>query len=104
MQQINLSAGVRSNLLSLQNTASLLERTQTRLSTGRKVNGPLDNPAAFFTAQGLNARANDLTSLVSGKQNALKTITAASQGIEALTSTMESMLGIVRQSILNLLR
>lgn len=99
MQHINLSAGVRSNLLSLQNTAALLERTQTRLSTGQKVNGPLDNPAAFFTAQGLNARANDLTSLVTGKQNAIKTITAASKGIEALTNTMESMLGMVRQAM-----
>ena len=44
MSNITLSAAVRSNLLSLQSTASLLHTTQTRLSTGNKVNSARDNP------------------------------------------------------------
>ena len=47
--QITLSAGVRSNLLNLQTTADLKDLTQTRLSTGKKVNSALDNPTNFFT-------------------------------------------------------
>ena len=58
---IVLSAAVRSNLLSLQQTASLLGTTQTRLATGKKVNSALDNPINFFTASSLNSRAGDLT-------------------------------------------
>ena len=99
MSDITLSAGVRSNLLSLQGTASLLERTQERLSTGLKVNGPLDDAAAFFTARGLNGRANDLSSIMQGMQNGMKTIDAASKGLSAITKTMENLVGTVRQAL-----
>ena len=99
MSDITLSAGVRSNLLSLQGTASLLERTQQRLSTGLKVNGPLDDAAAFFTARGLNGRATDLTSIMQGMQNGMKTIDAASKGLAAITKTMENLVGTVRQAL-----
>jgi flagellin-like hook-associated protein FlgL len=54
---ITLSAGVRQNLLALQDTASLLATTQNRLATGKKVNTALDNPINFFTSQGLSAPA-----------------------------------------------
>ncbi|MGE0847532.1 MAG: hypothetical protein AB7L41_14800, partial [Flavobacteriaceae bacterium] len=50
MADIVLSKAVRSNLLNLQRTASLLSKTQERLSTGKKVNSALDNPTNFFTA------------------------------------------------------
>ena len=45
---IVLSAGIRQNLLSLQTTSGLQERTQTRLATGKKVNSALDNAVNFF--------------------------------------------------------
>jgi flagellin len=51
---ITLSAGVRQNLLALQNTADLMSVTQNRLATGKKVNSALDNPTNFFTSQSLN--------------------------------------------------
>ena len=51
MANVTLSAGIRQNLLSLQNTAALLGQTQERLATGRKVNSALDNPNNFFTSQ-----------------------------------------------------
>ena len=64
MSGIVLSASVRQNLLSLQSTAELLSTTQNRLATGNKVNSALDNPTNFFTAQGLNNRASDITNLL----------------------------------------
>ena len=48
MSDITLSAGVRQNLLALQNTAALQALTQNRLATGKKVNTPLDNPISYF--------------------------------------------------------
>jgi flagellin-like hook-associated protein FlgL len=42
--QVQLSASIRSNLLLLQTTQTSLDRTQTRLSTGNKVNSALDGP------------------------------------------------------------
>ena len=59
MSDIVLTAGVRSNLLQLQKTADLITNTQTKLATGKQVNSALDNPNNYFTAQGLNNRAND---------------------------------------------
>ncbi len=49
MSDIVLSNGIRSNLLSLQNSAGLLDRTQTRLATGRRVNTALDDPLNYFS-------------------------------------------------------
>src|SRR6202051_537452 len=64
MSGIVLSASVRQNLLSLQSTADLLSTTQNRLAAGNKGNSALDNPTNFFTAQGLNNRASDITNLL----------------------------------------
>ncbi|MBA5775660.1 flagellar protein, partial [Stappia sp. F7233] len=96
MSDITLSAGVRQNLLSLQNTADLLGQTQNRLATGKKVNSALDNPTNFFTSQGLQSRANDLTNLLDGIGNAIKTLEAADNGIKAITKLVESAQSTVR--------
>ena len=45
---ITLSSATRTNLLSLQNTSSLIGQTQQRLATGLKVNSALDDALAFF--------------------------------------------------------
>src|SRR5438270_84871 len=66
MSGIVLSAAVRQNLLSLQNTAELLSTTQNRLASGKKVNTALDNPTNYFTAQGLDNRASDINNLLDG--------------------------------------
>jgi flagellin-like hook-associated protein FlgL len=73
---ITLSAGVRQNLMSLQSTADLMSLTQNRLATGKKVNSALDNPANFFTASALNARAGDLNGLMDAMSNAIQTLRA----------------------------
>ncbi len=86
MSEIILSSPVRSNLLSLQNTADLAAKTQKRLSTGLKVNSALDDPTAFFTAASLNNRAGDLNRLLDSAGLAVKTLEAADNAIGALTS------------------
>ncbi len=98
MSDITLSAGVRQNLLSLQNTADLMATTQSRLATGKKVNSALDNPTNFFTSQSLNNRASDLSSLLDAMSNGMKTLEAADNGITSLTKTIESMQATVRQA------
>ena len=64
MADISLTASMRSNLLSLQNTQSLMDMTQERLSTGKKVNSAIDNPSSYYTAASLNNRASDLNALL----------------------------------------
>lgn len=99
MGDIVLSAGIRSNLLSIQNTAKLLDQTQTRLATGLKVNGAIDDPTAFFTAQGLNNRARDLESLLSSMDQAVQTLDAADQGIKSVIKLIENAKATANQAL-----
>jgi flagellin len=98
MSDIVLSAGVRSNLLQLQQTSDLITRTQTRLATGKRVNSALDNAINFFTAQGLDNRANDLSGLLDSMSNAINTIQAADNGITAITKLVQSAQSLVSQA------
>ncbi len=97
--EIILSSAVRSNLLSLQKTASLLGKTQERLATGLKVNSALDDPTAFFTASALNSRASDLNRLQDFVGNAVQTLKAADEGITAITNLVESAEAVARQAL-----
>ncbi|WP_186396875.1 flagellin [Stappia sp. TSB10GB4] len=99
MSDITLSAGVRQNLLTLQSTADMMATTQNRLATGKKVNSALDNPTNFFTSQSLSARAKDLTNLLDGIGNAIKTIEAADNGITAITKLVQSAQSTARQAL-----
>ncbi len=98
MSDITLSAGVRQNLLSLQNTADLMASTQNRLATGKKVNSALDNPTNFFTASSLQARSNDMSQLMDSMSNGIKTLEAADNGLSAITKSLESMQSTLRQA------
>jgi flagellin-like hook-associated protein FlgL len=98
MANITLSAGVRQNLLALQNTASLMSDTQNRLATGKKVNSALDNPGSFFTSQSLSNRASDLNALLDSIGQAQQTLRAADTGLTSLTKLVESAKSIAKQA------
>jgi len=98
MSDIVLSAGVRSNLLQLQQTSDLISQTQNKLATGKKVNSALDNAINFFTAQGLDTRANNLTGLLDSMSNGVSTIQAANNGISAITKLVQSAQALVSQA------
>src|SRR6202045_4020068 len=97
MSGIVLSASVRQNLLSLQSTAALLATTQNDLATGKKVNTALDNPTNYFTAQGLDNRANDISSLLDGIGNGVQVLQAANTGITSLQSLVDTAKSIANQ-------
>ena len=97
MSGIILSAAVRQNLLSLQSTASLLATTQNDLATGNKVNSALDNPTNYFTAQGLNNRASDISNLLDAIGNGVQVLQAANTGITSLQSLVDSAKSIANQ-------
>jgi flagellin-like hook-associated protein FlgL len=94
---IVLSAGIRQNLLSLQTTSGLQERTQTRLATGKKVNSALDNAVNFFTAASLTTRSTELSSLLDSMTNGVNTLKAADNGLTSITTTIQSMQATVTQ-------
>jgi flagellin-like hook-associated protein FlgL len=94
ISDITLGAGMRQNLNSLQLTAALMGRTSERLATGLKVNSAVDDPTAFFAAQAHRSRASDLAALKDGMSEAIQTVQAANEGIEAITGLIESIKGL----------
>lgn len=95
---ITLTAAMRANLLSLQQTGNLLSTTQLDLSTGNKVNSALDNPVNFFAAQSLNRRASQLSALLDGMGQAIQTIQAANQGITSITGLVNQLTSIANSA------
>jgi flagellin-like hook-associated protein FlgL len=98
MSNITLSAGIRQNLLSLQDTAANLTTTQEHLSTGKKVNTAFDNPTSYFTSQSLTNRASDLSALLDQIGQAQQTLNAANNGLTGLTSLLEQALSTAQQA------
>ena len=98
MADISLTASMRSNLLSLQNTQSLMDMTQERLSTGKKVNSALDNPTSYYTSQSLTNRASDLSALLDSMGQGVQTIKAANEGIESITEFVQQAKSVANQA------
>jgi flagellin len=98
MSDIVLSAGVRQNLLALQNTSAQSNVVNEALATGKKVNSALDNPSSYFTSQSLSNRASDLGNLLDSIGQAVQTLNAADQGITSLTSLVQSAKSIATQA------
>jgi flagellin len=95
MSDITLDASTRSNLLSLQNTTDLLNRTSNRLSTGLKVASPVDNAPAFFASQALSSRASDFGDVQSTIDQAISSLNAAQQGLTEITKLVNNLSGIL---------
>ncbi len=98
-QEIALTSAMRANLLSLQNTVSLLNRTQDRLSTGKKVNSALDSPTNYFAARAHLNRANDIGTRKDSMNEAIQTVKTANSGIESINTLIESAKGIAQAAL-----
>lgn len=90
---------MRATLLSLQRTVNLLDRTQNRLATGKKVNSALDNPVSFFTSQAHMNRASRILSLKDGMGEAIQTIRAADKGIASISSLIQAARGVAESAL-----
>jgi flagellin-like hook-associated protein FlgL len=99
INDVSLTSGMRSNLLALQNTVDLLDRTQSRLATGKKVNTAIDNPVSFFAAQSLTSRASIIDGLKDAMGQAVQTITAADKGITAISAMIEQAKGLAQSAL-----
>ncbi len=98
MSDVTLTAGIRQNLLALQQTSSDLTTTQEALSTGKSVNSAADNPSAYFTSQNLTNTANSLSALLDQIGQGSQTINQATNGLQGLTSLLQQALSTVQQA------
>jgi flagellin-like hook-associated protein FlgL len=90
---------MRANLVSLQNTNSMLEVTQKRLSSGKKVNSALDDPVAYFTAVAHEQRAADLASRKDEMSEAVQLVKAADSGIESIKTLIAAAKSLAQSAL-----
>ena len=94
INDITLAGGMRQNLAHLQLIATLQNRTTERLATGKRVNSAIDDPAAYFAAQDHLSRASDLSVRKDSMGEAIQTVKAATDGVDAITSLIEQAKGL----------
>jgi flagellin-like hook-associated protein FlgL len=95
---IQLTSAMRSNLLSLQQTARSIGITQERLSTGRRVNSASDDATAYFSAQQGFQKATDLSSLKADMGEGLQKIKTATTTLDSVNAVMSQMKGLINQA------
>jgi flagellin-like hook-associated protein FlgL len=91
---ITLSSAIQSNLLALQNTASLQDTTQSHLSTGLKVSSAIDNPVAYFQAKALTDRASDFQNSKDNIGQGISSLSTALQGITSIQTLVSQLKGL----------
>lgn len=101
MSDISLNAGIRSNLLQLQQSSRLFDRTTERLASGREVNSAIDNPTNFFASVNLNDRASGLETRLDSMGQAIQRIKAADNGISTIRGFVSAMKGVVNNALGN---
>lgn len=99
INDISLTAGMRTNLRALQSTALLMDRTQERLSTGKRVNSPIDDPVNFFTASAHMQRASDLSLRKDGMSEAIQTIKSANAAYTSINSLLNQAKGLAGSAL-----
>jgi flagellin len=98
INDVSLTSGMRSNLVSLQQTVALINRTQERLTTGKKVNSALDDPTNYFVARDHMNRASDLAVRKDGMSEAIQAVKAANAGIEGITKLIDAAKGLTQSA------
>jgi flagellin-like hook-associated protein FlgL len=96
---ITLTAGMRANLYSLQQTASLMELTQKRMATGKRVQSAIDDPVAFFTARGHEQRAGDLAGRKDEMSESVQLLKAADTGINSILNLIANAKSLAQSAL-----
>ncbi|KAF0223969.1 MAG: hypothetical protein FD176_1567 [Rhodospirillaceae bacterium] len=92
---VTLSNSIRSNLLSLNQTSTMVQRTNSRLSTGLKVSSAIDDAVAYFQSKSLNDRASDLTTRKDGIDQGISSLKSALTSLESQEKIMVQMKGLL---------
>jgi len=93
--EVVLTSTVRKNLLALQSTSGLIDRSQGRLATGLTVTSAIDDPLKYFQSKSLLDRAVDLTARKSGIGQGVSTLETVVEAAEAIETLVQQIKGTV---------
>lgn len=93
---IALTKAQRSSIITLKDIASLSERTQERLTSGRKINSVTDDAVYYFQAKGLSDRAEDFDLRKDGIDQGISTMQTAMDAIQSIDSLLKQLKGMAQ--------
>jgi flagellin-like hook-associated protein FlgL len=96
VDQVSLSGALRTDLFSLQQTTRLGAQADERLGSGLQIRNPLDGAQEFFQSNALSDRAGDLTRAKDGVDQAISTVQAATNGLDAIDDLTQQAEGLAR--------
>ncbi|HET9618662.1 MAG TPA: hypothetical protein VFP74_15950 [Pseudolabrys sp.] len=99
MESVLLTPAMRSSVNALSSIQAQIDAAQLRLASGKRVNGPVDDPNAYFTAAALNSRADSISALTDSLQTARDTISAASNGIKSIQALLAEAQNLAYQAL-----
>ena len=99
MSSVTLTSAMRNNLLSLRRLSSQMSQTQEILSTGKKVNSAIDNASNYYQARSLTNRAADLMELLNDMDKGIRTIEAATVGLEQGAAFLEQATAVATEAL-----
>lgn len=99
MSEVSLGAGIRSNLLALQQNTSQFDKVNSRLASGRKVNSAVDNPTNYFADVNLKDRASGLRDRLDAMGQSISRIQSADTGISRVRNIVSQMKGVVNDAL-----
>lgn len=85
-----LDGAQQARLTAIKQTARKLDDVSLRLATGLDVNSAIDDPQNYFAALSLKNRADDLTRLLDGISQSIRTVQVAETGIESALKILDT--------------
>lgn len=85
--------------MALQSLSGLIQKSQQRLASGKRVATALDNATNFFAAANHVNRAHDINIRKDKISEGIQTLRAADNGITAITSLLNSMKGVANAAL-----
>ncbi len=95
VQQVTLTARMRTNLLVLQKTQDALSATHVRISTGRKIDQITDDVSAYFQIKSLDDRVADFESRREEIDQSISAVSSAIAATSAIDSLLRQLKGIL---------
>ncbi|HPF47902.1 MAG TPA: hypothetical protein PK690_13615 [Emcibacteraceae bacterium] len=93
-----LTPALNKQLVALQQTARSVDATEIKLATGNRVNSPLDNPQNFFDSLSLSRQASDLSRLLDGIAQAIRTVQIAQNGLDNVSKIIDQAEFVTREA------
>ncbi|CAA7621861.1 Flagellin [Magnetospirillum sp. LM-5] len=98
IDSVTLSASARTGLASIQRSNEQSADRSRALSSGRRINSPQDDAAAYLAAKALTDKASDLASVKEQSAGAVSAVSAALDGTQAVGRLITQLQGIAQSA------